>query len=112
MAKKTSEEKAAIAKKPIEEVSYYDVTREHIIEYCKRDGNEEARAWLKSFYNNGINIYPKDENGKPDKTKEPVGNREPNFLEIKIAFYTKFLPTLAPKKKEKGKTMRELIMEL
>lgn len=112
MAKKTKEEKAEIANKPIEEVSYYDVTKEHIIEYCKRAGNEEAREWLKSFYKKGIDIYPVDENGEPDKTKAPIGNKEPDFLTIKNAFYPKFLPTLAPKKKPKGKTMKQLIEEL
>lgn len=105
------EKDAELAKKTIEEVSYADATFMHILEYCRRDGNEEAKAWLKEFATTEMAFYPKDKKGKPDKTQEPE-YREPDFLTIKNAFYPKFLPTLAPKKKPKAKTMKELLKEL
>jgi hypothetical protein len=112
-AKKAAKEKkdAENAKKPIEEVNYNDVTIEHIIEYCKRDGNEVARAWLKEFAFTKMAFYPKDKKGIPDKTQEPE-YKVPDFLTIRNTFYAKFLPALKPVAKPKEKTMYEKIKEL
>lgn len=69
-----------------------------IIEWCK--ANNEI-AWLKET---AAKTYPvKDDEGNV------YDERQITFIELKFAFINKFMPELAPKKKEKKLTMYEII---
>lgn len=89
---------------------------EDIIEWCKENNQTE---WLKEIAATKVphKVYPKkvNENGKKvaDYSAEPTTKMQKiTFIEIKAAFINKFMPELAPTKKEKKVTMFELIESL
>ena len=85
-----------------------DITIKYIRNYCK-EHNEKA------WYNEEITkmmpckIYPRiEKDGKKvaDKSQEPtIEYRKITFIQIKQDFIAKFMPELAPKKKDKGENM-------
>ena len=84
---------------------------EDIINWCK--ANNQV-AWLKAEMakNTPCKVYPKV-NGKADKSQEPtIEYRKITFIQIKTDFVNAFMPELAPKAKEKKKSMYDLVAEL
>lgn len=77
-------------------MNYQTMKIEDIVSWCK--ANNQV-AWLKA---EAAKTFPV-ENGKPRKI---------TFIELKLAFVEKFMPEIAPKKKEKKPTMYELIAAL
>lgn len=93
---------------------------EDIISWCK--ANNQV-AWLKEFAAKQIPYekYPRKtvirEDGKKvavaDKTQPyTIAYRKPSFIEIKMAFVEKFMPEIAPEKKEAKPTMYDIIAAL
>lgn len=74
-------------------MDYKTMKIEDIIKYCK-EHNEVA--WLKEIMKQ---TFPTAD-GK---------SRKITFIEVKLAFAQKFMPEIAPKKKEKKPTMFELV---
>lgn len=101
-------------------MNYKTMKIEDIISWCK--ANNQV-AWLKEFIAKEIPYekYPRkrviNEDGKKvsvaDKTQPyTIAYRKPSFIEIKTAFVEKFMPEIAPKKKEAKPTMYDLIEAL
>ena len=77
-------------------MDYNKMTVTDIIEWCK--ANKEV-AWLKKT---AATKYLTNEGEQRDIT----------FIELKLAFVNKFMPEIAPKKKEKKPSMYEIIAAL
>lgn len=101
-------------------MDFQTMSIEDIISWCK--ANNEV-AWLKEIASKQTEckVYPRkkitNEEGKvvsvADKSKEPTIEKRPiSFIEIKTAFVEKFMPEIAPKKKEKKPSMYDLIKAL
>lgn len=86
-----------------------------IIAWCK--ANNQV-AWLKAEMQKLVpyKIYPKvKKDGKMvvDKSAEPKIEMHPiPFIQVRNDFIRQFMPELLPPKKEKKKTMYELVAEL
>lgn len=86
-----------------------------IINWCV--ANNQV-AWLKAKMSekHPCKVYPKvEKDGKKvvDKTATPKEEMRPiTFIQVKTDFVNKFMPEIAPKKKEKKPTMYELVAAL
>ena len=94
-------------------MDYKKMQIEDIINWCV--ANNET-AWLKEAASRQVDykVYPrvKDENGKwhTDKNQDPRIEKRPiSFVQLKIEFVNKFMPEIAPKKKEKEPNMYQRI---
>ena len=96
-------------------MDYKKLNYEAIEDWCFANGQE---AWLEATINQDIKVavYPTivytDENGKKcrkqDKTAAPTYEMRPiNFLQVKEAFVTKFMPEIKPNAAPKKPTMRD-----
>lgn len=81
---------------------YQDIQLADIINWCK--ANNQV-AWLKE-------IAEKEYPVKDKETGEVVGTRKITYIELKLAFVREFMPTFAPKAKEKKPSMYDLIASL
>ena len=114
------------------EVSYKDMAIEDIIAWCKENNEVE---WLKETVAKKVpcKVHPRvkvaklDANGNPvlnkkgkpmmksvsNKDAKPVVEMRPiSFIQIKIAFVEKFMPSLKPVKKPKKASMYDVISAL
>ena len=88
---------------------------EDIISWCKANNQVE---WLKAEAQKQTpcKVYPrvmKDGKKVADKTQAPIIEMRPiTFIQIKTNFVNKFMPEIAPKKKDSKPTMYELISSL
>jgi hypothetical protein len=76
-----------------------DIDGEFVMGYCKQQG-QAAVDWLKEIY---ARPKKKDKNGK---------EREISFIEVRNEFARKYFPHLAPKKKTKKPTIKNLLDDL
>ena len=97
-------------------LDYKTMKIEHIIAWCQANNQVE---WLKATASQKTaqKVYPKVKNAEgkmvKDKTAKPSIVYTPiSFIEIKTAFVEKFMPEIAPKKKEKKPTMYDIIANL
>ncbi len=103
----------------MKEIGYSNVQIEHIMGYCRLT-SADAVKWLKAEAKKKVEfkVYPQievvDEDGKKKKKADKsqpytVELRKIPFTQLKLNFYNRYLPDLAPKKKEKQPTMYDLI---
>ena len=85
-----------------QEKSYQEIQLIDIINWCK--ANDQV-AWLKEAVETEYPVKDKE-------TGEEVGKRKITFIELKLAFVRKFMPNVAPEKKEKKPSMYDLIASL
>ena len=96
-------------------MDFKTMTINDIIDWCK--ANNQV-AWLKAEAAKQMpcKVYPKtEENGRKvvDRKATPIIEMRPiTFIQIKTDFVNKFMPEIAPKKKEAKPTMYELIAAL
>lgn len=101
-------------------MTYQDMKIEDIIAWCKANNQVD---WLKAEAAKTVpcKVYPRKKiitpEGKKisvaDKDQAPkIENRPITFIQIKMDFVEKFMPELAPKKKEAKLTMYDLIKAL
>lgn len=96
-------------------MEFKTMTINDIIAWCKANNQVE---WLKAEAARKMpcSVYPKKEvDGKKvvDKTATPTIEMRPiTFIQIKTDFVNKFMPEIAPKKKDAKPTMYELINAL
>jgi hypothetical protein len=77
-------------------MDYKSMTFEQIVAWCK--ANNQV-AWLKEI-------------GKQTTTDEDGKVHRISFIEIKVAFVNKFMPEIAPKKKETKPSMYDILDSL
>lgn len=101
-------------------LKYEEITIQDIIKWCKENNQVE---WLKEKAQEKVEclVYPRkpaiNDEGKKvsvaDKSKEPTTQMRPiTFVQIKLAFVEKFMPEIAPTKKDKEPNMYDLIAAL
>ena len=102
-------------------MNFKTATINDIIDWCKENNQV---AWLKEEANKTKEYkqYPRKKEYDPekkkyvyvaDKDKEPkIKIRKLGFIDIKLDFFEKFFPELAPKKEAKKPTMYDIINAL
>lgn len=110
-------------------LTYEGMTIQDIAEWCK--ANNQVK-WLKELAATTVKVerytgrkQKLDADGKPalnkkgypiyvvDKASQKVTEEMPiSFMQIKVEFVNKFMPELAPKKKDKKPNMYDLIANL
>lgn len=101
-------------------MNYQSMKIEDIIKWCQENNQVE---WLKAKMEETTEceVYPRKkittEDGKiisvADKTQKPTIEMRPiSFIQVKLDFVEKFMPEIAPKKKEKKLNMYELVKNL
>lgn len=101
-------------------MNYQSMKIEDIIKWCQENNQVE---WLKAEMEKETEceVYPRKkittEDGKKisvaDKTQKPTIEMRPiSFIQVKLDFVEKFMPEIAPKKKEKKLNMYELVKSL
>ena len=96
-------------------LNYNTMTIDDIIDYCV---NNNEVAWLKevSSRTTAYKVYPRikvDGKSVADKSQKPITqHRKISFIEIKTKFVEKFMPEIAPKKKEEKPTFYDRIAAL
>jgi hypothetical protein len=101
-------------------IEFKDIKVDDIVGWCVANGEVD---WLKAKAKEEREcvVYPRKtitiEDGKiksvADKSKEPHKEMRPiSFIQIRNDFVDKFMPELAPKKKDKEPTMYEIIANL
>lgn len=101
-------------------LTYEDMTIDDIIKWCQ-DNNEVAWLKAKAQEQREYKVYPKKvvidektgkEKRKADKSKPyHIEKRPISYIQIKIDFVDKFMPEIAPERKEKL-SMYDRIMAL
>ena len=99
-------------------MDYKTMGKEELFTWCKEHGELE---WLLEMTQKTkvVPVYPTvphvsktgKNTKKQDKTQEPIGERTINysFMDIKDAFFEKFLKDEKPAKKEKEPTLADII---
>ena len=93
-------------------MNFKTMTINDIIDWCKANNQVE---WLKAEAAKQMpcKVYPKGTDGKKDKNAAPIVEMRPiTFIQIKTDFANKFMPEIAPKKKDAKPSMYELIAAL
>jgi hypothetical protein len=73
-----------------------DIDGEFVVNYCKGQG-QEGVAWLKEIY------------ARPKKKDKNGVERAISFIEVRNEFARKYFPHLAPKRKSKRQTIKDML---
>lgn len=94
-------------------LDYKKMTLDEIENWCEANGQLE---WLADTLEKEVEVkvYPKGEDGKADKSKEAKTETRPiSYIQVKKEFVDKFMPEIAPKRKENQKpTMKDRAKKL
>lgn len=89
-------------------MEYKDMKLDDIIDWCVANKQTE---WLKEFAATPIITKDKKKNVVLDENGMPK-THTPTFIEIKLAFVDKFMPSIAPERKPKKPSMYDRIANL
>jgi transposase len=76
-----------------------DIDGDYVMNYCKSQGQESV-DWLKEVY------------ARPKKKDKNGIERAISFIEVRNEFARKYFPHLAPKKKSRKKTIKDMLDNL